>query len=70
MKRWLLAQAAGLALAALVIDFGLARSGLDFRLSALAYSPVAHGFPLRDAGLAAELGHTGLKYLAGDLFPV
>jgi membrane-associated PAP2 superfamily phosphatase len=68
LKRWLLAQAAGLALAALVIDLGLARSGLDFRLSALAYSPEARGFPLRDAGLATALGHKGLNYLADLLW--
>lgn len=63
MKRWLALQAAGLALAALAIWL-LARSGLDFRISALAYSPEARGFPLKDAWLLAVLGHSALKYFA------
>lgn len=63
MKRWLALQAAGLALAALAI-WVLARSGLDFRISALAYSPEARGFPLKDAWLLAVLGHSALKYFA------
>ena len=63
MKRWLALQAAGLALAALAIWL-LARSGLDFRMSALAYSPEARGFPLKDAWLLAVLGHSALKYFA------
>ena len=63
MKRWLALQAAGLALAALAI-WVLARSGLDFRISALAYSPQARGFPLKDAWLLAVLGHSALKYFA------
>ena len=63
MRRWLALQAAGLALAALAIWL-LARSGLDFRISALAYSSAAHGFPLKDAWLFAVLGHSALKYFA------
>ena len=63
MRRWLGWQAAGLALAALAVWL-LARSGLDFRISALAYSPESRGFPLRDAWLFAVAGHTGIKYLA------
>jgi membrane-associated PAP2 superfamily phosphatase len=64
LRRWLAWQAAGLALAALAIGLGLAHSGLDFRLQALAYSPEARGFPLRDAWLTSALGHKGLKHLA------
>jgi len=63
VKRWLARQAAGLALAALAIWL-LARSGLDFRISALAYSPEARGFPLKDAWLLAVVGHSALKYFA------
>jgi membrane-associated PAP2 superfamily phosphatase len=63
VKRWLALQAAGLALAALAIWL-LARSGLDFRISALAYAPEARGFPLKDAWLLAVLGHSALKYFA------
>ena len=67
MKRWLALQAAGLALAFFALA-GLALSGLDWRLSALAYSPEAHGFPLRDAWLTAKVGHTGLKHLGVALW--
>lgn len=63
MKRWLALQAAGLALAALAIWL-LARFGLDLRISALAYSAEARGFPLKDAWLFAVLGHSALKYFA------
>lgn len=63
MRHWLLAQAAGLALAAAAIWLGLASSGLDLRIAALAYSPEARNFPLRDAWLAAAVGHEGLKVL-------
>jgi membrane-associated PAP2 superfamily phosphatase len=63
VKRWLALQAAGLALAALAIWL-LARSGLDFRISALAYSAEARAFPLKDAWLFAVLGHSTLKYFA------
>lgn len=63
MKRWLAVQAAGLALAALAILL-LARSGLDFAISALAYSPQARSFPLKDAWALAVLGHSALKYFA------
>jgi membrane-associated PAP2 superfamily phosphatase len=63
VRSWLALQAAGLALAALAIWL-LARSGLDFRISALAYSSEAHGFPLKDAWLLAVLGHSALKYFA------
>lgn len=64
MRRWLLWQGAGLALAALALWLGLVQSGLDFRLSALAYAPEARAFPLRDAWLTAAVGHKGLKYLS------
>ncbi|HET9734942.1 MAG TPA: phosphatase PAP2 family protein [Burkholderiales bacterium] len=67
MKRWPTLQAAGLALAALGIWL-LARSGLDFRISALAYSAEARGFPLKDAWLFAILGHSALKYFAVGLW--
>jgi membrane-associated PAP2 superfamily phosphatase len=67
LRRWLAWQAAGLALAALAIWL-LARSGLDFRISALAYSPQARGFPLKDTWLFAVAGHSGLKYLAVGLW--
>lgn len=63
MKRWLALQAAGLALAFLAI-WGLALSGFDAWLSALAYSPEARGFPLRDAWFTAVVGHSGLKQLS------
>lgn len=63
MKRWLALQAAGLALAALAILL-LARSGLDFAISALAYSPQARAFPLKDAWAFAVLGHSALEYFA------
>lgn len=63
MKRWLLWQAAGLALAAFLI-WMLAASGLDMRLSALAYEPQARAFPLRDAWFTSVLGHKGLKTLS------
>jgi membrane-associated PAP2 superfamily phosphatase len=63
VKRWLALQAAGLALAALAIWL-LARSGLDFWISALAYSPEARGFPLKDKWPLAVLGHSALKYFA------
>lgn len=62
MRRWLVLQAAGLALAAVAIWL-LAGSALDFRLSALAYSPEARAFPLRSAWVTAVLGHSGLKHL-------
>jgi membrane-associated PAP2 superfamily phosphatase len=62
LRRWLAWQAAGLALAALLIWL-FAGSALDFRLSALAYSPEAHDFPLRGAWVTAVLGHSGLKHL-------
>jgi membrane-associated PAP2 superfamily phosphatase len=67
VKRWLALQAAGLALAALAIWLR-ARSGLDFRISALAYSAQARGFPLKDAWLFAVLGHSALKYFAVSLW--
>ena len=63
MKRWLALQASGLALAALA-TWLLARSGFDFRISALAYAPEARSFPLKDAWLFAVLGHSALKYFA------
>lgn len=67
MRRWLALQAAGLALAALAIGL-FARSGLDFYLSALAYSPGQGAFPLRDAWLTSALGHKGLKHLSAALW--
>jgi membrane-associated PAP2 superfamily phosphatase len=67
LRRWFAWQAAGLALAAFAIWL-LARSGLDFSISALAYSPQARGFPLKDAWLFAVAGHSGLKYLAVGLW--
>ena len=67
MSRWLLWQAAGLALAALALWL-FARSGLDLRLSGLAYSPEQRGFPLRDAWFFAVVGHSGLKYAAVALW--
>ncbi|HJS37023.1 MAG TPA: phosphatase PAP2 family protein [Burkholderiales bacterium] len=63
MRRWLVLQVAGLALAAVAIWL-FAGSALDFRLSALAYSPEARAFPLRDAWLAEAIGHKGLKHLS------
>ncbi len=68
MKRWLLAQLAGLALGALAIWLLLVRAGLDFPPTALAYSPAAHGFPLRDAWFTELLGHKGLKYVGTFLW--
>lgn len=62
MRRWLAWQGVGLALAALLIWL-FAGSALDFRLSALAYSPAERAFPLRDAWLMAVAGHSGLKHL-------
>lgn len=67
MRRWLALQAAGLALAALSIWL-VARFGLDFQLSALAFSPAQGGFPLRDAWLTSAVGHKGLKHLAAVLW--
>lgn len=67
MKRWLALQAAGLALAALA-TWLLARSGLDFRISALAYDPESRAFPLKDAWAFAVLGHSALKYFALGLW--
>jgi len=43
-------------------------SGLDLRISALAYSPEQRAFPLRDAWLFAVLGHSALKYFAVSLW--
>jgi len=63
LRRWLILQGAGLALAALSIVL-FARSGLDFQLSALAYSPAERAFPLRDAWLTAAVGHKGLKHFS------
>lgn len=63
MRRWLILQAAVLGLAALSIWL-VARSGLDFQLSALAFSPAQGGFPLRDAWLTSVIGHKGLKHLS------
>jgi membrane-associated PAP2 superfamily phosphatase len=57
-------QAAGLALAGLAVWLLLVRSGLDLRISALAYSPEQRAFPLRDAWLFAVVGHSALKYAA------
>ncbi len=67
MKRWLLLQAAGLALAGVAVLL-LARSGLDQRISALFYSPEQRAFPLRDAWMFAVLGHSALKYAAVALW--
>jgi len=67
LRRWLVLQAAGLALAALAIWL-LARSGLDFTLSGLAYAGVPGGFPLRDAWLTSAIGHKGLKHLSAALW--
>lgn len=67
MKRWLRWQAAGLAIAGLAILL-LARSGLDLRLSMLAYSPEQRAFPLRDTWLFAVVGHSALKYAAVGLW--
>lgn len=67
MKRWLLLQTTGLAIAGLALLL-LARSGLDLRLSALAYAPEQRAFPLRDAWLFAVLGHSALKYAAVALW--
>jgi membrane-associated PAP2 superfamily phosphatase len=67
VKRWLALQAAGLALAALAIWL-LARSGLDFRISALAFAPGVRAFPLKDAWALAVLGHSALKYFALGLW--
>jgi len=68
LKRWLLWQAAGLALAGLAAWLLLVRFGLDLRISALAYSPEQGAFPLRDAWLFAVAGHSGLKYAAVALW--
>jgi membrane-associated PAP2 superfamily phosphatase len=67
LKRRLVLEAAGLALAASLIWL-LARSGLDFYLSALAYSPAERAFPLRNAWLTEALGHKGLRYLGTFLW--
>lgn len=67
MKRWLALQVGGLALAGLAVLL-FARSGLDFRVSALAYSPEARTFPLKDAWLFAVAGHSALKYFAVGLW--
>lgn len=67
MRRWLALQVAGLALAALLVWL-LARSGLDFLLSALAFSPAERTFPLRDAWLTAVLGHRGLARFSALLW--
>jgi len=63
LKRWLLWQAAALAIAGLALWL-LARAGLDLGLSVLAYSPEQRAFPLRDAWLFAVVGHSALKYAA------
>jgi membrane-associated PAP2 superfamily phosphatase len=68
LRRWLQLQAAGLALAGLAVWLLLVRSGLDLRISALAYSPEQRDFPLRDAWFFAVLGHSGLKYAAVALW--
>lgn len=68
MRRWLLLQAAGLTLAGLAVWFLLVRSGLDLRISALAYSPEQRAFPLRDAWWFAVVGHSGLKYATVTLW--
>jgi len=67
LKHRLVLQAAGLALAALLIWL-LGNSALDFQLSALAYSPAGQAFPLRDAWLTESVGHKGLKYLGNFLW--
>jgi membrane-associated PAP2 superfamily phosphatase len=67
LKRWLLLQAAGLAIAGVALWL-ISRSGLDLRLSALAYAPEQRAFPLRDAWLFAVLGHSALKYAAVALW--
>jgi membrane-associated PAP2 superfamily phosphatase len=68
LRRWLVLQAAGLALAALALWLLSTHTGLDFRISALAYSPEARAFPLRDAWLTAVVGHSGLKHLGVALW--
>jgi membrane-associated PAP2 superfamily phosphatase len=68
LKRWLLLQAAGLALAGLAVWLLLVRSGLDLRISALAYSPEQRAFPLRETWWFAVVGHSGLKYAAVALW--
>ncbi len=60
--RWLAAQAAGLALAALGIWALFVQAGLDRAVTALAYDPARREFPLRDAWALTVLGHEGLKY--------
>ena len=67
MKRWLALQAAGLGFAFLAVLLW-SRSGLDLRLSGLAYSPEQRAFPLREAWLFAVLGHSALKYFAVSLW--
>ena len=67
MSRTLLRHAAALALAGLVLLLW-SHSGLDLRISALAYSPGQRAFPLRDAWLFAVLGHSALKYFAVSLW--
>jgi membrane-associated PAP2 superfamily phosphatase len=68
LTRWLLLQGAALALAALAIGLLLVPTGLDFRLSALAYSPEMRAFPLRDAWLTETIGHKGLRYAGTGLW--
>ena len=67
MSRTLLRHAAALALAGLVLLLW-SHSGLDLRISALAYSPGQRAFPQRDAWLFAVLGHSALKYFAVSLW--
>jgi len=63
LKRWLLAQGAGLALAGFALGL-LAWSGLDAAISSLAYSPAQRDFPLREAWLTEVVGHKGLKHFS------
>jgi len=67
LSRTLLRHAAALALAGLVLLLW-SHSGLDLRISALAYSPGQRAFPQRDAWLFAVLGHSALKYFAVSLW--
>jgi len=60
--RWLLAQGAGLALAALAIWVLFAQAGLDRAITGFAFDAARGKFPLRDTWALTVLGHEGLKY--------
>jgi membrane-associated PAP2 superfamily phosphatase len=62
--RFVVANLSGLALIGALLVW-LSRDGaLDFRLAGAFFDPATSGFPLKDAALLAQGGHTALRWVA------